>query len=96
MGHALRINSEGSFASMTSRPTADTPRDETDGLESQINIPPAGQHRLWKVIAAALRCPACGSTRHKAHTGKRLNADGLLEQYRHCESCGVRFRAVFE
>jgi DNA-directed RNA polymerase subunit M/transcription elongation factor TFIIS len=95
MGFSIRYHSGTHLPA--DQPT-DEPRlgDKPEGPESQINIPPTGQHRLWKVIAAALRCPACGSTRHKAHTGKRINADGLLEQYRQCESCGVRFRAVFE
>ncbi|CAN5599808.1 hypothetical protein BH09PLA1_BH09PLA1_31580 [soil metagenome] len=65
-------------------------------LESQINVPPAGDGRLWKVVAAALRCPLCGSIHHKAETGRRINGEGLLEHYRHCESCDIRFRAVFE
>ena len=65
-------------------------------LESQINIPPANDRRLWKVISSALRCPNCGSPDHKAETGKRINSDGLQEQYRHCENCNIRFRAVFE
>lgn len=95
MGPAIRYNTSPQVPGKL--PTDELlPGDETESLESQINVPPSGQHRLWKVIAAALRCPACGSTSHKAHTGKRLNADGLLEQYRHCEACGVRFRAVFE
>jgi DNA-directed RNA polymerase subunit M/transcription elongation factor TFIIS len=96
MGFPLRSNSLSRLGDSVTSRDFDVPADETETLDTQINVPPSGHHRLWKVIAAALRCPACGSTHHKAQTGKRQNADGLLEQYRHCESCGVRFRAVFE
>lgn len=65
-------------------------------IESQINVPPCSRNRLWKVIVSALRCPACGSTRHRAETGKRRNADEMLEQYRRCRVCQTRFRTVFE
>ncbi len=65
-------------------------------LEQQINVPPVGDRGLWKVITSALRCPSCQSTHHKAETGKRINHDGLLEQYRWCDACHIRFRVVFE
>ncbi len=65
-------------------------------LECQINVPPIGDRGLWKVIAAALRCPACNSIHHKAETGKRTNRDGFSEQYRRCDACHIRFRVVFE
>ncbi|MEM7626703.1 MAG: hypothetical protein AAF333_14000 [Planctomycetota bacterium] len=64
--------------------------------EAQINIPPTSAKGLWKVITTALRCPACGSTSHKAETGKRAKPDGLTEQYRRCAACSIRFRAIFE
>lgn len=65
-------------------------------LEAQINVPPSGHGRLWKVVAPAVRCPECVSTNHKAETGKRLGSDGLMEHYRRCRDCGIRFRVVFE
>ncbi|MEM1445500.1 MAG: hypothetical protein AAGF84_05545 [Planctomycetota bacterium] len=64
--------------------------------DTQINIPPGTGHRLWKAIIPALRCPACGSTQHKAETGKRINGEGMVEQYRRCRVCAIRFRTVFE
>lgn len=64
--------------------------------DAQINVPPTGPGRLWKVVAMALRCPACASTHHKAETGKRLGAEGLMEHYRRCRDCGIRFRVIFE
>lgn len=63
---------------------------------AQINVPPTRARSLWKVIVHALRCPACGGTRTRALTGKRVNADGLREQYRSCRACRTRFRAVYE
>ena len=70
--------------------------DEPKEVESQINVPPRNAKGLWKVITSALRCPACGSTSHKAETGRRQTPDGLTEQYRRCRKCSIRFRAVFE
>lgn len=74
----------------------DSEQPESPGLESQINIPPASSHRLWKAIAFALRCPACGSVKHKAETGKRPSREGLREQYRMCAACRIRFRVIWE
>jgi hypothetical protein len=74
----------------------DSAESEAAGLESQINIPPASSHRLWKAIAFALRCPACGSLKHKAETGKRPSREGLREQYRLCATCRIRFRVIWE
>jgi len=70
--------------------------EQGSGMDAQINIPPAVDGRLWKVVVAALRCPACGSTDHTAKTGKRANHNGLLEQYRLCRTCGIRFRTILE
>ena len=47
----------------------------------QINVPPAREGALWKVITSALRCPRCASVDTKAHTGKRVNGEGFIEQY---------------
>lgn len=65
-------------------------------IESQINVAPTTDKGLWKVIFTALRCPACGSTAHKAETGRRVKSDGMTEQYRRCGGCAIRFRTVFE
>ena len=81
---------------MESPDTSNDPAATLVDPEAQINVPPTGQRRLWKVVAPALRCPACTSTNHKAETGKRLGAEGLMEHYRRCRDCGIRFRAVFE
>lgn len=77
-------------------PRCDDPLTLPADLEAQINVPPGGHCRLWKVVAPAVRCPACISTNHKAETGKRLGAEGLMEHYRRCRDCGIRFRVVFE
>jgi hypothetical protein len=78
-------------------PDADTePAGVVAESDAQINVPPTGRGRLWKVVALALRCPACTSTNHKAVTGKRLGAEGLMEHYRRCRACDIRFRVVFE
>lgn len=71
------------------------PPDAADG-HAQINVPPNGMSRLWKVVVTAVRCPVCSSIDHKAETGKRFNSEGMLEQYRHCRSCESRFRIVIE
>ncbi len=81
---------------MTRRKVSQAASNEHPEIESQINVPPSTARRLWKVIAAALRCPACGSTRVKAETGRRKTKDGMHEQYRRCENCHIRFRAVYE
>ncbi|WP_428386142.1 hypothetical protein [Mucisphaera sp.] len=65
-------------------------------LDSQINVAPEAEGRLWLVIAAALRCPKCGSVQHKAETGRRASREGLCEQYRRCGGCGIRFRTILE
>ena len=62
----------------------------------QINVPPKSRTSLWKVITPALRCPICGSTETKADTGKRVNGQGLKEQYRRCVTCHIRFRLILE
>lgn len=62
----------------------------------QINVPPEREGGLWKVITLALRCPSCDSTKTKALTGKRINSQGLNEQYRCCVDCRVRFRVILE
>ncbi len=62
----------------------------------QLNIPPAREGGLWKVITSALRCPACGSRETKANTGKRENSQGLQEHYRECAACHLRFRVIQE
>lgn len=62
----------------------------------QINVAPNRAGGLWKVITHALRCPQCQSVDTKALTGKRLNSEGLYEQYRQCTSCQLRFRLILE
>ncbi|MEM8944321.1 MAG: hypothetical protein AAGD11_03985 [Planctomycetota bacterium] len=64
--------------------------------DPQINVAPNRAGGLWKVITHALRCPQCQSIDTKALTGKRLNGEGLLEQYRQCTSCQLRFRLILE
>ena len=64
--------------------------------EPQINVAPTRHGGLWKVISSAVRCPICQSTDTKALTGKRRNGQGLLEQYRRCCDCEMRFRLVLE
>ncbi|MEM9352720.1 MAG: hypothetical protein AAGA92_06885 [Planctomycetota bacterium] len=62
----------------------------------QLNVEPAREGSLWKVIIPAIRCPVCGSTQTKAETGKRTTSQGLSEHYRSCPKCSSRFRVVFE
>jgi transposase-like protein len=63
---------------------------------SQINVPPSRAGSLWKVIVPEIKCPACGSVRTFAKTGKRRNGAGMNEHYRQCDGCHIRFRVVFE
>ena len=62
----------------------------------QINVPPTRRGALWKVITRALRCPRCGSPDSRARTGKRRNGQGMVEQYRQCTACELRFRVILE
>ena len=74
-----------------------TVEDRIDSLAGQqINVPPQRDGGLWKVIFPALRCPNCGALDSKARTGKRRNGEGLIEQYRECTSCYLRFRVILE
>ena len=73
-----------------------TPEDQACEQLGQINVPPAREGALWKVITSALRCPRCASMDTKAHTGKRVNGQGFVEQYRHCTDCELRFRVILE
>ena len=67
-----------------------------DGEGAQLNIPPTKPGGLWKVVVPGIRCPHCGSDDTKSKTGKRLNGHGLLEHYRLCLACEIRFRVIYE